>query len=58
MIGDFTNFFDNLDHQYLKQQWCSLLQVSQLPADHYAVFKNITKYSKWELDDLLELNVL
>lgn len=56
MIGDFTNFFDNLDHQYLKQQWCSLLQVSQLPADHYAIFKNITKYSKWELDDLLELN--
>lgn len=56
MIGDFTNFFDNLDHQYLKQQWCSLLQVSQLPADHYAVFKNITKYSKWELDDLLNLN--
>ena len=43
MIGDFTNFFDNLDHKYLKQQWCGLLQVSQLPADHYAVFKNITK---------------
>lgn len=58
MIGDFTNFFDNLDHQYLKKQWCSLLKVSELPADHYAVFKNITKYSKWELDDLLELNGL
>lgn len=58
MIGDFTNFFDNLDHQYLKEQWCSLLQVSKLPADHYAVFKNITRYSKWELDDLLELNGL
>lgn len=58
MIGDFTHFFDNLDHQYLKQQWCSLLQVQQLPEDHYAVFKNITKYSKWELDDLLELNGL
>lgn len=58
MIGDFTNFFDNLEHQYLKKQLCSLLQVSELPADYYAVFKNITKYSKWELDDLLELNGL
>ena len=22
MIGDFTGFFDNLDHTYLKKQWC------------------------------------
>ena len=26
MIGDFTDFFDNLDHSYLKQQCCSLLR--------------------------------
>lgn len=58
MIGDFTNFFDNLDHQYLKKQWCSLLQVEKLPKDHYAVFKNITKFSSWELEDLLEINGL
>ena len=58
MIGDFTGFFDNLDHQYLKRQWCSLLGVDQLPPDHYTIFKNITRYSIWELDDLLELNGL
>lgn len=58
MIGDFTKFFDKLDHGYLKQQWCSLLNVKQLPADHYAVFKNITKYSKWELSDILRINGL
>ncbi len=58
MIGDFTNFFDNLDHQYLKEQWCSLLEVSRLPEDHYKVFSNITKYSIWELGDLLKLNNL
>lgn len=58
MIGDFTGFFDNLDHNYLKEQWCHLLEVSRLPADHFAVFKNITKYSKWELTDLLRLNGL
>ncbi len=58
MIGDYTHFFDNLDHKYLKKQWCSLLGVEQLPADHYAVYKNITRFCKWELEDLLELNGL
>lgn len=58
MIGDFTGFFDNLDHMYLKEQWCSLLGVDRLPPDHFAVFKNITSYSKWELTDLLRLNGL
>lgn len=58
MIGDFTGFFDNLDHQYLKQQWCSLLEVDRLPPDHFAVFKNITAYSKMELADLLRLHGL
>lgn len=58
MIGDFTGFFDNLDHEYLKRQWCSLLEVDRLPPDHFAVFKNITSYSKMELADLLRLNGL
>lgn len=58
MIGDFTGFFDNLDHQYLKRQWCSLLGEPFLPDDHHAVFKNVTKYSKWERSDLLALNNL
>lgn len=58
MIGDFTNFFDNLDHKYLKKQWCQLMGVQTLPKDHYAVYKNITKYSKWELEDLLKINGL
>lgn len=58
MIGDFTGFFDNLDHAYLKQQWCSLLGADRLPSDHFKVFKNITAYSKMELTDLLRLNGL
>lgn len=58
MIGDFTKFFDNLDHTYLKRQWCNLLQVSKLPPDHYAVFKNITHFSYIELTDLLKLHDL
>lgn len=58
MIGDFTNFFDTLDHNYLKERLCDLLGVNQLPGDYYAVFKNITHYSTWDLDDLLALNNL
>lgn len=53
MIGDFTNFFDNLDHVYLKERLCDLLEVKRLPDDFYAVYKNITKYSTWELKDIL-----
>ena len=58
MIGDFTHFFDNLDHAYLKKQWCSLLGCERLPKDHYNVFKNITLFSQWELTDLLKINAL
>ena len=56
MIGDFTQFFDNLAHDYLKKQWCSLLDVERLPPDHYAIFRNITRYCTWELSDLYQLN--
>lgn len=58
MIGDFTKFFDNLNHGYLKKQWCRLLHTDRLPPDHYAVFKNITRYSYFELADLLAIHGL
>lgn len=34
------------------------MEVEKLPADHYAVFKNVTKYSIWELEDLLSITGL
>lgn len=58
MIGDFTDFFDSLDHSLLKQRICDLLSTDQLPDDYYAVFKNVTKFCFWELNDLLKLNNL
>lgn len=58
MIGDFSNFFDSLEHNYLKNQICNILGVDRLPDDYYAVFKNITKYSILELTDLLNKNNL
>ncbi|CNI41032.1 Retron-type reverse transcriptase [Yersinia pseudotuberculosis] len=42
---DLSKFFDTLDHSQLKDAWCRLLGAEELPEDHYAVFKNITRYS-------------
>lgn len=58
IIGDFTSFFDKLDHSYLKERLCDLLQVDKLSDDYYAVYRNITKFSTWELSDLLQENGL
>lgn len=51
---DITGFFDNLDHQLLKQSWCKVLETENLPDDHYAVYKAITKFSKVEKDFIFE----
>lgn len=39
---DIEAFFDSMDHKLLKAAWQKLLGVSQLPADHFAVFKSVT----------------
>lgn len=54
IVGDFTSFFDNLNHQYLKQMLCDLLDVDQLPSDYYAVFKQITHFASWDWKLLVE----
>lgn len=52
IIGDFTKYFDHLDHTYLKQSICNLLNVDRLPDDHYAVFKSITKHTWIDLKEI------
>lgn len=52
---DLSKFFDKLDHNILKDSWCRLLGTELLPPDHYAVFKNITKYSSVDKDKIYEL---
>jgi len=42
---DISGFFDNLDHGILKRSWASLLNEKRLPADHFAVYKSLTKFS-------------
>lgn len=54
IVGDFTNFFDRLDHNYLKKMLCDLLEVKTLPEDYYAIFKNITRYSYWNWESIVK----
>ncbi|HEN3480692.1 TPA: group II intron reverse transcriptase domain-containing protein [Yersinia enterocolitica] len=51
---DLSKFFDTLDHLQLKDAWCRLLATEELPEDHYAVFKNITRYSSVYKNKLYE----
>lgn len=58
IVGDFTKFFDSLDHKYLKKMLIDLLGATGLPADFYAIYKNITKYSLWDMKTILNINGL
>ena len=51
---DITSFFDNLNHKRLKDTWIEILDEKILPDDHYAIFKNLTKFSYIELEDIYE----
>jgi hypothetical protein len=51
---DITRFFDNLNHKRLKKAWKAVLEVDDLPPDHYNIFKNITRFSYVEIDVLFE----
>lgn len=44
IVADVTSFFDNLDHRLLHTQWKRVLQVSSLPEDHFAIYKNLTYF--------------
>lgn len=49
---DVTGFFDNLDHGLLKRRLKALLDVQDLPADWYKVFRAITRFHFVDLKDL------
>lgn len=51
---DISKFFENIDHELLRQKWCSLLDVAELPRDHAAVFRAITRYAVVDRDAAYE----
>lgn len=53
---DIKSFFDNLNHKYLKTKWKYVINSgSELPKDHYNIFRNITKFSYVEENDIFEM---
>lgn len=54
MVGDFTTFFDKIDHYLLKKQLSNVLNVNRLSDDWYNVYRSITKYGYYIKKDLIE----
>ena len=51
-VGDFSKFFDKLDHKYLKSKIKNVIGESVLDEADYAIYKNITKFAYIEADDI------
>lgn len=51
-VGDFSKFFDRLDHFYLKNKIKQVIGTKSLDEADYAIFKNITHFSYIEADDI------
>lgn len=55
---DLKGFFDNIDHETLKDRWMKIIGTDTLPRDHFSVFKSITKYASVKKEDLYKtLNI-
>lgn len=54
IAADISGFFDNIDHENLKKEWCQTLGVSKLPDDHYNVFRSLTRWSEINRDECYE----
>lgn len=52
-VADFTDFFDNLNHSYLKERICEVMGVDKLPDAEFKIFNSITNCSYFERDDII-----
>jgi hypothetical protein len=56
---DISKFFENLDHKLLRTSWCDLLGKSQLPEDHFQIYKAVTRFAFVDRTRLYEtLNII
>lgn len=51
---DISKFFESLDHELLRLKWAALLNTPELPPDHKAVFRAITRYAIVDRDAAYE----
>lgn len=54
LVGDFTKFFDQIDHKLLKENLMKVLEVEKLSNDWFNVYKSITKFGYYEKSLLIE----
>ncbi|SHJ27580.1 reverse transcriptase/maturase family protein [Parasporobacterium paucivorans] len=52
LVGDFSKFFDKLDHKYLKEQLKRINDSQSLDVADYAIYKNLIHFSYIEADDI------
>lgn len=52
LVGDFTHYFDKLDHKVLKDNLIRVLDSKRLSNDWYNVFRSITRYGFYEKEFL------
>jgi RNA-directed DNA polymerase len=50
---DITGYFDNIDHAKLKEKWCQVLDLPELPIDQYKIFRSLTQYTYVNKDSIL-----
>lgn len=51
---DISGFFDSIDHNNLKIEWCNIIGTKTLPNDHFAIFKALTKWAEVDRDKCYE----
>lgn len=54
LVGDFTEYFDKIDHALLKDNLKIVMGTSRLSKDWYNVYRSITKYGYYEKDSLIK----
>jgi len=58
MAFDISGFFDTLDHLLLKKELIKVLWWTELSKDWYKLFRNLTKFSYIEKDDIDDNNLI
>lgn len=51
-VGDFSSFFDTLNHKYLKKMISKLYESSRIPKHQYKIYRSLTKYSYIDRRDI------
>ncbi len=58
---DITKFFDSLNHNIIKRQWCRVMGFPEgLSDDHFTIYKNITRFryiDAKKLEKLLKIDI-